>query len=161
MSSNELLKSLYNYIQEKPVVILIIATFCVYLMRENYKETESNVSIENIENNTGVDGDKDKEKNEPSNNNTICRKSSLSKILWFYAPWCGHCTTFKPEWDKFVSKNKKNKFTLEKINGDDNPEMCKKYNIIGYPTVVFVMKDGTYKHYKGNRNSESLIKFCI
>ena len=33
-------------------------------------------------------------------------------VLLVYAPWCGHCNSFEPEWEKMVKK-------IEQINNVD------------------------------------------
>ena len=43
-------------------------------------------------------------------------------ILLVYAPWCGHCKTFEPEWDKLVDKVNEIKNVegyLSRVNIDD------------------------------------------
>jgi thiol-disulfide isomerase/thioredoxin len=34
---------------------------------------------------------------------------SKNTVLLIHATWCGHCQIFKPEWEKLVSGNSKNK----------------------------------------------------
>ena len=59
------------------------------------------------------------------------------KIVLFYADWCGHCTTFKPEWEKFENEIKnsdfKNKISVEKYeSAEKHPYQVE---IKGYPTI--------------------------
>ena len=91
-----------------------------------------------------------------------CKISDLKVVYWFYATWCGHCTTFRSTWDAYTAtmKRKHPEIELTIIDGDSNPELCTEYKIKGFPTIIFKLKDGTYKQYNGNRTLESLLYFC-
>uniref|UniRef100_T1IPH3 DnaJ homolog subfamily C member 10 n=1 Tax=Strigamia maritima TaxID=126957 RepID=T1IPH3_STRMM len=54
----------------------------------------------------------------------------------FYAPWCGHCQTFAPEFDA-IAKNFEDKIYFGKVNCEKHPDICRKANIRAYPTVRF------------------------
>jgi protein disulfide-isomerase-like protein len=62
-----------------------------------------------------------------------------SSRLWlveFYAPWCGHCTRFAPEYEQ-VALALKGKVKVGKVNCDKYGGMCNRAAITGYPTVRF------------------------
>ena len=92
-------------------------------------------------------------------------------VAMFYAPWCGHCKTFKPEFEKATSamngkmskgdKTKGKKVRFEKVNCDDNVELGKKYSISGYPTVKILNDDGTDIEYNGDRTFDGLKKYLV
>lgn len=69
--------------------------------------------------------------------------SNLSNLLkdgdWmvlYYAEWCGHCKTMKPEWEKVVSKLKDTgKVNVAEIESDLVGHLKDKPQIEGYPTI--------------------------
>lgn len=82
-------------------------------------------------------------------------------ILFFHANWCGHCQAFKPEWSKFEKWAGENGQKVEAVEGDSNPELCQKYNIEGYPTILKVDSNGeVVDEYQGPRTSDGLKQFC-
>ena len=87
-------------------------------------------------------------------------------ILFFYADWCGHCKTFKPEFQKFQDTLHltvpENKYQIKWMNADDEStkrEMSK-YDITGFPTVIC---DNQKKHvvtkYNGQRTEKALLEY--
>ncbi|MFC1807849.1 thioredoxin domain-containing protein [Candidatus Omnitrophota bacterium] len=61
----------------------------------------------------------------------------------FYATWCGPCkmmnnNTFASREVGKIAKE----FICVKIDGDRHPDLVKGYNIRGYPTILFIRKDG-------------------
>ena len=86
-------------------------------------------------------------------------------LLFFYADWCPHCTNFKPEVLKFKQQNEANKQLEVKMLEESAcpPELMKKHNVRGFPTVVLVTVDGAGQEradtYNGERSSEGLQHF--
>lgn len=61
----------------------------------------------------------------------------------FYTDWCGWCTKL----DKETYRNQKvanlaEKFICVKIDGDKNRDLVKKYNVTGYPRIIFFDSSG-------------------
>eukprot|EP00331_Platyophrya_macrostoma_P030104 CAMPEP_0176437160 /NCGR_PEP_ID=MMETSP0127-20121128/18439_1 /TAXON_ID=938130 /ORGANISM="Platyophrya macrostoma, Strain WH" /LENGTH=211 /DNA_ID=CAMNT_0017820699 /DNA_START=27 /DNA_END=662 /DNA_ORIENTATION=- len=78
-------------------------------------------------------------------------------FVLFYAPWCGHCKTFKPTWKQFASQAK-GKLTVGMVNCDDHSGICKAYGVRGYPTALLQKGDKVYK-FRSARTLEQLQKF--
>ena len=62
----------------------------------------------------------------------------------FYTDWCGWCKQL----DKVTYRDSKvsnlaAKFICVKIDGDKNPDLVRKYNIRGYPHILFLKSDGS------------------
>ncbi|GMT19573.1 hypothetical protein PFISCL1PPCAC_10870 [Pristionchus fissidentatus] len=75
-------------------------------------------------------------------------------LVKFYAPWCGHCKNLAPEYEK--AANKLNT-PLAKVDCTVETEVCKKYDIKGYPTLKFWKEGGEPTDYDGGRDEQGII----
>jgi len=84
-----------------------------------------------------------------------------TKLVLFYADWCGHCNKIKPVWEEAekvvnTKENKENK--MIKVNcgngTEQDQEIMKKYKIDGYPTIIKFV-NGSPKVYNGDRDADS------
>ena len=87
-----------------------------------------------------------------------------SKDIWlvlFYAPWCGHCKAFSPEYEK-AAKALKGIFKIAAIDADKERSIGGKYNIQGFPTVKFfgIHKDKPVDYDKP-RTADAVINFMF
>ena len=87
-----------------------------------------------------------------------------SKDIWlvlFYAPWCGHCKAFSPEYEK-AAKALKGIFKIGAIDADKERSIGGKYNIQGFPTVKFfgIRKDKPVDYDKA-RTADAVINFMF
>jgi putative thioredoxin len=55
-------------------------------------------------------------------------------LVDFWAPWCGPCKMLAPILDKLAGEYA-GRFTLAKLNTDDEPELASRYGIRGIPNV--------------------------
>lgn len=94
-----------------------------------------------------------------------CRKnkeglSNQKEFVLIHMEGCGHCKTLMPEWQE-ASKNNKTDINMRAVemNQDDGPELCKKHNINGFPTMIVLENGEKIKDYDGERNKDGLLSF--
>lgn len=96
-------------------------------------------------------------------------RNETIKVYFFFADWCPHCQTAKPDWSQFqnnYSGKSVNDYIVitEEVNCTDleeNPEsasLVEKYNVKGFPTV-FAIKNGTRIDYDAKVELNSLNQY--
>ncbi len=91
------------------------------------------------------------------------RASGRLKIIEFSTSWCGYCKKFAPIWDD-VSSELRSQVDFVKLDGDDdaNNAIKAKYNVTGYPRLVFTDKTGVeLLNHRGGFNSPEEFKEVI
>jgi protein disulfide-isomerase A1 len=83
---------------------------------------------------------------------------SGTKLVLFYADWCGHCKKIKPVWEETSSEVNESEVKMIMVNcGEGTPsdqKIMKKYSIDGYPTIIKFV-NGKAQLYQGERDPES------
>lgn len=97
-----------------------------------------------------------------SNFDKIVNDESKDVLVEFYAPWCGHCKSFEPQYKELAAKLKQSQpnLVLAKFDAtaNDAPEAFK---VEGFPTIYFApsgKKTDPIK-YNGNRAIDHLTDF--
>lgn len=83
---------------------------------------------------------------------------NISYCNYYYMNKCGHCEKFNPEWELFVQSYKGN-IKLNKFEMNNAGSDIDKYNINGFPTILFLDNKGNSKVYEGPRTSDGLNNF--
>ena len=90
----------------------------------------------------------------------VIKSDSLWLIL-FYAPWCGHCKAFHPQFEK-LAKSTKGLFKIGAVNCEEERDLASKYKIDGFPTVLFFGEDKTKtEEYEGNRKADKIVDYLF
>ncbi|KAF5341709.1 hypothetical protein D9611_001837 [Ephemerocybe angulata] len=94
----------------------------------------------------------------------IVMDPSKNVFISFTAPWCGHCKSLKPIWEKVANwYEPEGDVVVANFNADDekNKEIAQKYGVSGYPTLKFFAKgaDKIPQEYTGGRSDIDLVKY--
>lgn len=79
------------------------------------------------------------------------KKGPLTLVL-VYAPWCGHCVQYKPEFEKMVATPNRNIQVAQLRDDMVNKSPLKNKNINSYPSVIVVDQNGNVVEEVQNRN---------
>jgi len=86
--------------------------------------------------------------------------SPLPVLVKFYAPWCGHCKSLAPTWEK-VATNLKGMVQVVKVDCTVEQALCGRFKIQGYPTLkLFKDKAKTVNDYQQAREAAAIIKYA-
>tara|TARA_B000000557_G_C20778993_1_gene445576 strand:- start:982 stop:1437 length:456 start_codon:yes stop_codon:yes gene_type:complete len=100
---------------------------------------------------------------EITNNKQLSPEPKTLKIVKFYAPWCGHCKTMAPEWNKFENRHltmiKNTNIQVLSVNCDQHQEIAKAQKVMGFPTVKAFLPNGEVREFQGERNVEGFENF--
>lgn len=98
-----------------------------------------------------------------SNKNLEPTEGEIVMVL-FYTNWCPHCTKFKPTWEDLKSEvdNQKvgnNNVRIESVDCEANPDLGKKYNVNGYPTIKLLKPNNKPLDYEGGRGLSEIKQY--
>ncbi|MGM0608242.1 MAG: thioredoxin [Candidatus Muiribacteriota bacterium] len=71
-------------------------------------------------------------------------ESGEAMLVDFFADWCGPCKMLTPVIEE-LAQEFEGKKGVYKVNVDSTPELAKKYDVSGIPTILF-FKDGEIKN---------------
>ncbi|TKA63653.1 hypothetical protein B0A49_07984 [Cryomyces minteri] len=97
----------------------------------------------------------------------LIAQSNHTSMLEFYAPWCGHCQSLKPAYEK-AAKNLKGLAKVAAINCDEEPNkpFCGSMGVQGFPTLK-IIKPGkkagkpVVEDYQGQRTAKAIVDAMV
>jgi len=97
----------------------------------------------------------------PANFDSVVLDAKHDVLVEFYAPWCGHCKSLAPTWEKLaVAFKNENDVAVANLDADAHKDLASKYGVTGYPTIIFFPKDNKNgDRYSGGRDLPELVKF--
>ncbi|KAJ8900815.1 hypothetical protein NDN08_000114 [Rhodosorus marinus] len=95
--------------------------------------------------------------------NNFKEKVMESNETWFvefYAPWCGHCKSLAPSWEK-AAEHLKGVVYFGGVNCDEHKDMAQKYGVRGFPTIKVFKGSGSRARrpteYQGQRSAKAIV----
>merc|ERR1719245_319041 len=90
--------------------------------------------------------------------------SGKTIFVKFFAPWCGHCKSMKPAWDKLMKNWNKGDRAKTSLIADvdcigDGKPLCDEVGVKGFPTIKWG-DAANLEDYYGGRDYDALKKFA-
>lgn len=80
-------------------------------------------------------------------------------FVMMYAPWCGHCAKLKPDWEKLAKASAIKDTRIGKVDCTANKMTCDKYEVKGYPTLLYFRNGELLETYTGSKTVDSLKEY--
>ncbi|KAF8822699.1 putative protein disulfide isomerase-related protein (provisional) [Cardiosporidium cionae] len=86
----------------------------------------------------------------------------LRRFVEFYAPWCGHCKSLAPIWEK-LADNVRGHVKIGKMDATKETLASSRFSVKGFPTLKLFPAgkklDGLVQDYDGPRTDSALLEF--
>ncbi|WZZ40748.1 hypothetical protein YC2023_037007 [Brassica napus] len=97
----------------------------------------------------------------PDNFDEIVLDQNKDVLVEFYAPWCGHCKSLAPVYEKVATVFKQEEgVVIANLDADAHKSLGEKYGVSGFPTLKFFPKDNKAgQDYEGGRDLDDFVGF--
>lgn len=89
------------------------------------------------------------------NNFHEVENSEKTVLLDFYADWCGPCRRVSPLVEKIAKENPD--FLVGKVNVDAQPELARRFGVMGIPTLVVLKGGKAVRQEVGAKSEEEIL----
>ncbi|KAF2292344.1 hypothetical protein GH714_020374 [Hevea brasiliensis] len=96
----------------------------------------------------------------PSNFKSKVLNSNGVVLVEFFAPWCGHCQSLAPTWEKAATVLK-GVATVAALDADAHKSLAQEYGIKGFPTIKVFAPGKPPVDYQGNRDVKPIAEFAL
>ncbi|XP_073292481.1 protein disulfide-isomerase like 2-1-like [Primulina huaijiensis] len=95
------------------------------------------------------------------NFNEIVLDEKKDVLVEFYAPWCGHCKSLAPTYEKVATAfNLEEDVVIANVDADKYKDLAEKHGVSGYPTLKFFPKNNKAgEDYDGGRDLDDFVTF--
>lgn len=92
---------------------------------------------------------------------TIAKYTDGTKnaFVLFYAPWCGHCKSLHPDYEKLAKELESEDVIIGKIDATANDFDREKFKVSGFPTMYFIAAGGEPESYEGGRTAAEMKEY--
>jgi hypothetical protein len=88
---------------------------------------------------------------------------AMNTFTMYYADWCPHCQTVKPEFTEFSNRGtievNGKKCQIMMVDAAKDPNAAKGKPVKGFPTFLLETTDGKILEYQGERNTDGWLAF--
>ncbi|XP_071854891.1 protein disulfide-isomerase A6-like [Apostichopus japonicus] len=78
-------------------------------------------------------------------------------LVEFFAPWCGHCKSLAPEWEK-VATALKGVVKVGAVDADQHKSLGSQFGVRGFPTIkIFGLDKSKPEDYQGGRTAPAIV----
>ncbi|KAI0559984.1 Disulfide-isomerase PDIA-1 Endoplasmic reticulum secreted [Gracilaria domingensis] len=99
----------------------------------------------------------------PADFDTLLDPAKASVMVEFYAPWCGHCKSLAPEYQKLGEAFERSKdVVIAQVDADAHKELANRFKIQGFPTLKWVQKGSKFEDaedVKASRTASALLEY--
>ncbi|XP_010544982.1 PREDICTED: protein disulfide-isomerase like 2-1 [Tarenaya hassleriana] len=97
----------------------------------------------------------------PDNFDEIVLDENKDVLVEFYAPWCGHCKSLAPTYEKVAAVFKQEEgVVIANVDADKHRDLGEKYGVSGFPTLKFFPKNNKAgEDYDGGRDLDDFVSF--
>jgi len=98
----------------------------------------------------------------PKNFDAVALDPSKNALVEFYAPWCGHCKSLAPTYEKVASAFAgEDNVVVAKVDADKHRDLAQRFGVSGFPTIKFFAagEDKEATAYESGRDEQSFVDF--
>ncbi|KAF7144396.1 hypothetical protein RHSIM_Rhsim05G0133600 [Rhododendron simsii] len=97
----------------------------------------------------------------PDNFDELVLDETKDVLVEFYAPWCGHCKSLAPTYEKVASAFKlEEDVIVANLDADQHKDLAEKYGVSGFPTLKFFPKGNkAAEDYDGGQDLDDFVNF--
>uniref|UniRef100_A0A3Q3FQF1 Protein disulfide-isomerase A4 n=1 Tax=Labrus bergylta TaxID=56723 RepID=A0A3Q3FQF1_9LABR len=149
----------------KVALLLIVLLGVAHFATVSRCEDEEKVESDEEESDDDDDDDDDTEVKEENgvlvlndSNFETFMEGKDTVLIEFYAPWCGHCKQFVPEYEKIAQALKENDppVPVAKVDATVASDLATRFEVSGYPTIK-ILKNGEPVDYDGERTEKAIV----